>query len=294
MINISLQQIEYFLTVAECNYFSEAANLLYVSQPAVSKWIGKLEKELGVTLFIRSRDGVTLTDKGKYLYSVWRPVFNTISKSVQDVQDFGAVTASTLRIGCIRSVEGIDLMHELVAKYKEAYPDVLVKESIYEYGELNQRLVSGSVDVAVSSSFALEGIKHIVYKNLSGIDIYLAVSDTSPLAQYEDTIPPEMLKDQTFYQLSHDLIKGGGEGVFAYCLHAGFYPKNIEYVPNLASLAMNVRMGRGVAICGKFLDDTGDGIKFYKIEQPANAPFMSIAWRPDSFSVEAQQFVNML
>ncbi|MCF0120813.1 MAG: LysR family transcriptional regulator, partial [Oscillospiraceae bacterium] len=67
MINISLQQIEYFLTVAECNFFSEAANRLYVSQPAVSKWIGKLEKELGVTLFIRSRDGATLTEKGKYL-----------------------------------------------------------------------------------------------------------------------------------------------------------------------------------------------------------------------------------
>ena len=293
MLNISLQQIEYFLTVAECNYFSEAANLLYVSQPAVSKWIGKLEKELGVTLFIRSRDGVTLTDKGKYLYSVWRPVFNTIAKSVEDVRDFGSNCGSTLRIGCIPSVEGTDLMRELVMKYKERFPDVAVKETIYELGELNQRLVAGAVDIAVSSSFALEGIKHIVYKNISGIDLYLAVSAESELAQFEDEVPVELLRDKTFFQISHDLVKGGSEGVFAYCINAGFYPKRIEYVPNLSSLAMNVRQDRGVAICGKF-QAAEDGIKFFPIEQPPNAPFLSVAWRPDSFSVEAQQFVSLL
>jgi DNA-binding transcriptional LysR family regulator len=149
---------------------------------AVSKWIGKLEKELGVTLFVRSREGVTLTEKGKYLYSVWRPLFNTIAKSVQDVQDFGSSNVSTLRIGCIHSVEATGLMRDLVTKYKQLYPDVAIKESIYEYGELNQRLVAGTIDIAISSSFALEGIKHIVYKNITGISLYLAVSASGELA----------------------------------------------------------------------------------------------------------------
>lgn len=66
MENLSYYNI--FYTVAKCGTFSQAAKELFISQPAISKSVKKLEEMLGTTLFIRSSRGVTLTDDGSMLY----------------------------------------------------------------------------------------------------------------------------------------------------------------------------------------------------------------------------------
>lgn len=70
MINISnLNRYEVFICAAECGSISGAAERLYISQPAVSASIKKLEESLGCTLFIRKSKGVELTGSGRQLYS---------------------------------------------------------------------------------------------------------------------------------------------------------------------------------------------------------------------------------
>lgn len=61
----NLAKYKIFLSVAECKSISKAATQLYISQPAVSITIKKLEKSLNTTLFIRKPKGVTLTENGK-------------------------------------------------------------------------------------------------------------------------------------------------------------------------------------------------------------------------------------
>ena len=59
--------LRYFQTVAECGSYSRGAELLRISQPAVSRQIGKLEEELGARLFNRHAHGVNLTEAGQIL-----------------------------------------------------------------------------------------------------------------------------------------------------------------------------------------------------------------------------------
>ena len=61
---MELRQLKYFLVTAETLHFSRAAEVLYMSQPALSKQIAELEKELGVTLFVRDKRGVQITPAG--------------------------------------------------------------------------------------------------------------------------------------------------------------------------------------------------------------------------------------
>lgn len=64
---MTLLQLKYVETIARCGSFSKASQLLYVSQPGISKMVRALETELGVTIFIRSSSGITLTPEGKEL-----------------------------------------------------------------------------------------------------------------------------------------------------------------------------------------------------------------------------------
>lgn len=58
------KRIEYIIAVAECKSISKAAEILYISQPSLSRFCSKLEDELGLRLFERSGSGVSLTEAG--------------------------------------------------------------------------------------------------------------------------------------------------------------------------------------------------------------------------------------
>ena len=69
---MTLQQLKYLVTVAECKNISEAAEKLYISQPSLSAAIHNLEEEMGVTAFARSNKGVSVTREGEELLSLAR------------------------------------------------------------------------------------------------------------------------------------------------------------------------------------------------------------------------------
>jgi DNA-binding transcriptional LysR family regulator len=74
----NLSSYRIFYSVAECGNISKAASELYISQPAISKSIRKLEDSLGVTLFVRSSRGVTLTEEGKLLFEHVKSAFEML------------------------------------------------------------------------------------------------------------------------------------------------------------------------------------------------------------------------
>lgn len=67
---MTLQQLKYLVTVAECRNITEAAEKLFISQPSLSAAIHNLESEMGVTAFVRSNKGVSITREGEELLFV--------------------------------------------------------------------------------------------------------------------------------------------------------------------------------------------------------------------------------
>ena len=69
MAEINMRQIEVFLTAARHQNISKAAEELFISQPSLSKYISKMESEVGVALFRRTNRGVVLTEQGEEFYA---------------------------------------------------------------------------------------------------------------------------------------------------------------------------------------------------------------------------------
>ncbi len=71
---MTLQQLKYVIEIAECGSVNRAAQKLYLAQPSLSKAVADLEKELGITIFCRSRKGVYLSEEGTKFLSYARQV----------------------------------------------------------------------------------------------------------------------------------------------------------------------------------------------------------------------------
>lgn len=88
-----------FYTVTQCGSISKAAAKLYISQPAVSKSVQKLEAGLGCQLFLRNSRGVTLTAEGRMLYEHVRSAIDTLSLGEEKVKHAAGLGIGHLRIG---------------------------------------------------------------------------------------------------------------------------------------------------------------------------------------------------
>ena len=93
-----------FHTVAKAGNISKAANQLYISQPAISKAISKLEEELGNALFNRSSRGVTLTEEGQVLYEYVERAFDSLNMGEENLKNYKELGIGHIRIGVSTSL----------------------------------------------------------------------------------------------------------------------------------------------------------------------------------------------
>ena len=86
MYHITTEQIETFLNLAQKKNYREVSEMLFITQPTVTKHIQRLEKELGVLLFKRTKQSVELTEAGAYLAGTWFPIYRQFLESITEDQ----------------------------------------------------------------------------------------------------------------------------------------------------------------------------------------------------------------
>src|SRR6188474_157542 len=96
---MDLRRVKAFIAVAETLSVTKAAERLHISQPPLSRHLRQLEEELGVTLFVRHRHGVTLTDEGRVLLDAGRRVAAAAGEFLDTARLVTRADAHPLRIG---------------------------------------------------------------------------------------------------------------------------------------------------------------------------------------------------
>lgn len=86
---MKIVQLEYFCMVSQYHSITQAAQKLYVTQPAISNAIKELEKEFSVNLFVRSKNHLTLTTEGELFYQKARELLASIKQTTQQFYDLG-------------------------------------------------------------------------------------------------------------------------------------------------------------------------------------------------------------
>lgn len=138
----NLSHYKIFYTVALSGNISKAARQLYISQPAISKSIARLEKNLGLVLFRRNSRGVTLTDEGRILYQHVKTAFEAIASGEESLRYIQKLGIGHLRIGVSTTLCKYLLLPYLKS-FISVYPHVKItiksQSSVHTLAMLDQR-----------------------------------------------------------------------------------------------------------------------------------------------------------
>ena len=295
MLNkISFQQIEYFLTMAETLNFTDAAKVLYISQPALSKQISVLENELGFNLFIRDRRHVVLTPEGASLYRDWSEMSKLMETSVYNARSISNQKTGKLAIGCSDSFDYGDILPPTVRSYMNSYPEVDLTIESHSFKTLREGLMDDKFDIILTPYFELDGIPDVYWLKLSDIPLSIVIPNSNPLSLLE-TVSITDLKNESFILISPQDSVGGTEHTRALCRRCGFNLKNVIYVPNISSMELAVKNGLGVAICNeKLFDGNNDTCKLYPLDIPQDDSFLVAVWKKKRKSIPLDLFTTIL
>lgn len=120
-----LQRIKYFVTIVDCNSFTEAAERCYISQSAISQQVNALEEELGVKLYERSGRKFELTAAGDYFYKRGKVILQEVENLKSETGRIGSDNGKNLTVGYLAGYDGIELS-ETVSDFSATYPDVFL------------------------------------------------------------------------------------------------------------------------------------------------------------------------
>ena len=145
-MNISLDLYYIFYTVANCGSISAAVDVLYISQPAITFQIKKLEEQLGVSLFTRTKHGVILTDEGKVLFEYVKNAMDSIINGENALSNLKNLDSGIIRIGASTTVCRHVVMPYL-EKFHELYPKIDIQIVNNLTSNLIKELRNGNLDI---------------------------------------------------------------------------------------------------------------------------------------------------
>lgn len=146
---MDLTRVQAFLTVADELHFGRAAERLGLSQPRVSRLVAAMEREVGGALFERTTRRVRLTPLGTRLHDGWRPAYEQLLATLDDVRAAARQPEGILRIGFTLTTGGPALTR-LVRAFTGAYPGCPVQLSEISQRDLYEPLRRDGIDVLVS------------------------------------------------------------------------------------------------------------------------------------------------
>jgi DNA-binding transcriptional LysR family regulator len=142
---MSFVKFEILSKVAEVKSFTKAAEILGLTQSAISHAISNLEKEFGFPLVNRNRSGVTLTNDGEIMLLSIRKVLHYYEKVQQEAAGIIGLTKGTIKVGVFTSVS-TNWLPEIIKQMQSSYPDIRIELLEGNYFEIEQWLMTGIID----------------------------------------------------------------------------------------------------------------------------------------------------
>ncbi|MEM1070830.1 MAG: LysR family transcriptional regulator [Planctomycetota bacterium] len=244
---MEIDQLRYFLRVAEAGNFTRAAEELGLSQPALSRSIQRLEEELGQPVLERRTKSLALTDAGVLLQSRAQQVLSILEDTKAEITDDGQ--SGRIRIGAIPTIAPF-FLPSLLRQFAADYPNasLIVQEDVTD--RLLKRCTQGEIDLAI---LALPiPAKYLELEELFSEELFLVLPPEHPLVnkpaiQMSDVEPlPFVLLDE-----AHCL----SDNIVSFCRQRSVQPVAVERTSQLAMVQELVSLSHGISMIPKMARD---------------------------------------
>ena len=244
-------QIDYFMAVATNLSFTRTSEELFVSQPAISRQISQLEKELGARLFRRNNQKTELTEVGKLYFELFsRYKADLINTKVEADRILGR-KKGMMRVGFLEGWDLFTIIPPMMERFNAEYPDTEVVINCCGIKELTTSLLNDSLDIIVTMNNSVTMFKEFTYTDVAEIDKILIYSAAHHLAGRKNLTLADF-KDEVFIAPWEIVDKLIVDAIASYTRPYGFIPK-LRFVKNHESTITCVRNNMGVAIVDEWV-----------------------------------------
>jgi DNA-binding transcriptional LysR family regulator len=286
---MELRQIEYFCMVGKLNSFTRAAEQLHIAQPSITQAVQKLEQELNIQLFDRSKKKIVLTDEGQAFLVRMEKVLDDFQQAVEELKDFRNLRKGTIKLGIPPMIVGY-LFPDIFSSFRDAYPDLqLVASEETSSLEAAAKLEKDELDLAII----------ILPVNSTTLDTLVITQEQLVLCMH----PEHHLRQQqivSFDQLKNEkfiLLKEGSyqhQIVISRCLRHNFMPNTIFSSNQIRTIKALIAKGAGISLLMEMVVQDDPQIAVTPLDTPIKFD-IGLAWKKDKhLSNAGRAFVKFL
>jgi DNA-binding transcriptional LysR family regulator len=231
-----------FLVLSEELHFRKAAARLFVSQPALTKQIQRLEEKIGGPLFARTRRKVALTEAGRVLVPLAKKLEQESAVAFTSVRAAAEGRAGTLRIGFgIATVPAV--LPRTILRFRHAHPLVELQMSDMSTPAQIAALLEGKIDIGIVRL-------PVAHTELDTRPLFSdrLVAATPRSVPYKSREGLASLRDAPFICLPRSASETFHDHVLGLCRRAGFTPRVVQEASELFTILNLVRAGLGVSL----------------------------------------------
>ena len=290
---MELRHLKYFVAVAEELNFSRAAIRLSISQPTLSRQIKNMEDELGVVLFLRQSDGLTLTEGGEFFLEQAKDILHRSHVAVETLKAVYTNTHEPLVIGYIPTILE-SFLGKTLQRFGLAYPEVAVRFQEMPPSEQVRALRDGAIDIAFMGNPPDELDSEFVVKCVKKVPIAAVLPDTHSLA-HKSSINLAELASEKFIGMSEEKFPGRNDRIFGVCHEAGFIPNLHLFADSHASMIALVAVGQGVAVMPYEAQALPHPqVMFVPIHHPIHYARSTAVWRKKTPTKSLDKYLKIL
>lgn len=237
--NLNLYQI--FYMVARCKSISSAAGQLYISQPAVSKAVHKLETNLHTALFQRSSRGVHLTETGEILYEQVHTAMNALDLGEAKLKEMIPFGISNLSIGVSATLCKYVLL-PFLKDFMTQYPNIHITISCQSTFETIRAIENAAIDIGLVGLPDVENLPSVPLMNIH--DIFVAAPSYTNMTSMDKPLEPRF-RDASFILLDKGNISR--QHLDSYLFHQQIALPHVIEVNNMDLSIEFAKKGLGIA-----------------------------------------------
>lgn len=289
---MNFKSMKYFITLAHCLNFTQAANQFHISQTAMSRYISSLESQLGVRLFERSSRSVSLTDAGKIYAEGVEKIMSEYDHLLERTQAAANKFQGHIKVGI--GIYEYSNTEQYFSRFLETYSDIKIDIFQFAYSLLNQKFKNGELDLIITLDMSRREFRE---DEIQSADLFTSenvlVLSPEKAEVYQNCPVTEILQSEYLVTNCEDngpssmkMLKGLMER------DLGFMPENIIQTNSLGAQLLMVKTGHGAAIVPAFLKEIqDDALAIRKLPQKEPQQYC-IIMRKDCKNPAAERFLK--
>lgn len=295
---MTLNQLRYFVAVAESGSFTRAAVNHYISQTAITQQMHALEESIGTKLLDRNSRPISLTPAGKVFLKEAREILGKMDAALTRTREASTGLEGELRLGYTKGYEHSDLPKYLRAFHRD-YPNVLISCYRCDTDALAAGLMQGDYDVIFTwDSTNLRMEEAVALQVMERVPLRVALYANHPLARRSQLSRKDLKQENILFMSPSGSGDSFGDAYYMKLYQqAGYQPNIILRSNDMESILMMVAAEEGISIVPEYSHpwDVGtENVVFVPLSGEEETEEILIAWRKDDDDPALRHFIEKL